>query len=885
MRSPRSHQALIILAFSCGTASAAPHDLTRGELVDETLVRVQDRYFDPARVEPMAMLLGALASVQASAAEILVDPSDVKAVSVTVNAVTRSFDLSTVDSIEKASARLKEIFRFVQAHLSTTSDRVRIEYAAVNGMLATLDPHSAHLDLEAVREMHVKDTATFGGVGVTIALIDDKASGEKQLTVTALVVADGPAARAGVKPGDRIVKIDDAPTARLTLEEATRRLRGDPQTRIALTVERAGVAGTTRYDVVREVIHASDVHTRLLRGGVGYLQIDRFSSSVAAELEHAMAGLRSQGAHAWILDLRRNPGGFVAQAVAVADLFLDSGTIVTTEGHGERDEQRAKAAGTDHLPVAVLIDGATASAAEIVTGALKNLDRAVVLGQTTFGKGTVQNTFDLPDGSSAKITIGQYLTPGDISIQSVGIAPDLELDRLAVPQQLGNPTDALRLEQVAAPRESELDAHIVSKYARAPEPPFAIVRLVDGSADAQTELARELIASAHAAHRLALIEELKPLVAQRRATEEQRLEQALAKLKIDWSNHAVTAGARLSLAVTTDKASYAAGETIAITGTVTNTGTSPAVQVHAAARSSDWVFDGTELVFGKLEPGTSRTFTASVQCPADAASRIDSLAWVGSDNLTTAPTKIAIAALPRPQFAYTHQLIDASGDGVAQLGESERLHVRVTNVGAGPALAPAATLRSASGGLVSVVEGRFDLRRLAPGESRDLDFTFELVKDYRDTDGKLKGYADTEAVVELSIYDPELRELTREKLHFPLRPAVATRHAAAIGEVTPPRLALAPLTLETAADHATVSGTATDDTHVEDVYVVVSNREQKIDRRKVFYVSNRGKKSATKLDFTARVPLWPGSNFIAVVARETDQVSTVTSVYVLRSAP
>jgi carboxyl-terminal processing protease len=985
-----------------GTSAAknnkANYDLSSLKVFSNTLVKVRDNYVDPTRVDARGMLIAALESVQRNIAEVLVDARDDKSeVIVTVNDKVQTFNIADVDSVWKLAARLKEIFRFIQANMNPGSDPAQIEYAAVNGMLSTLDPHSQLLDPEQARDMDINTSGKFGGIGIVIGMRRDKKANTNRLTVINLIQGETPATRAGLKAGDRIVKINDEPTDNLTLNEAMNRLRGDPQTKVSVTVERPGVTVPAQvYELVRDIIHVPSVHARLLPGNVGYLKLDQFSQEVSSEMRRSMEELRRQGAKGWVLDLRNNPGGLLDQAVRVSDVFIDTGTLVTTVGYAgkQREEKRAQPAGTDHLPLAVLVNSNSASASEIVAGALKNLDRGVIVGQTTFGKGSVQVLFDYDDGSKLKLTIAQYLTPNDVSIQSVGITPDIELQRVFVPEKIASYKDILRLlKPINRWREVDLEAHLTSKNIHEGEKPADSVRFIEPEEkkkpetaekdetpddpshaaapdddeeddtpqevgdnfkeDFQIRFARELVASGKATSRSELIKETKPFLAHRKAEEEAKIAAALGKLGIDWSVGPAQPGAHLVAHITTDKPSnkVTAGEVIAIQGSVTNNGTAPAYQVHARGKNDDWTFEGVELVFGRVDPGQTRNFTAYVKVATDAETRVDQVEWdfteAGGAKVDAPVTMVAIDGLPRPQFAYTYQLIDdgGNGDGLLQLGESLRLHVTVKNVGKGPGLATSALLRNASGNGIVVNKGRFELQKLAAGESRSMDFTFDVKKDF----------TAKEAGLDLTVFDADLRENVNERLKFPVHAAAAgpvaqkgvvkvqrnvevrsgaaedaqvvgtakrgailpmtgkegswarielepgrpgfvpaTAVAAAGGQVTasafvpawqvtPPTIAVNVTTHETPADHFQVQGSATDDNHLEDLYILVSNRDSKIEGKKVYYLSNRGRKSGNKLDFSANVPLWPGNNLITIVARESNEVHSVQNLFVLRN--
>src|SRR4029079_12058722 len=297
---------------------------------------------------------------------------------------------------------------------------------------------------------------------------------------------DTPAWRKGIKAGDHIVRINQEPTENLTSNEAVARMRGDPRTGVTLYIERKGVDGVMRFDLIRDVIRVSQVEHKLLDTGlsakVGYIRVRQFSKGIASDVADAMRDMAGKGAGSWILDLRGNPGGLLEEAVQLADLVGDHGTIVTTVSGRDREARRAEHGfGDTTSSLAVLVSPGSASASEIVAGALKNLDRAAIIGTRTFGKGSVQELYDNDDHSKLKLTIAQYLTPGDRSIQNVGIVPDIALQRMYVPDKNDSPQDFVRLlPPTRTYGEKDLDAHLVSTYARdVDKPAFELPYLVE----------------------------------------------------------------------------------------------------------------------------------------------------------------------------------------------------------------------------------------------------------------------------------------------------------------------------------------------------------------------------------------------------------------------
>src|SRR5450432_86670 len=396
------------------------HDLSALKIFSSTLVRVKDRYVDPSRIDPKKMLYSALDSVQFNIPEVLVEPDVARnKVTVAVNDKKEVFDTDDVDSPWHLQRKLKSIFRFIETNMNAGADLNKVEYAAVNGMLSTLDPHSILMDPEQARDMDVSTSGKFGGLGIVIRMIDRKPTVVKPMK-------DTPAWRKGIKAGDHIVKINNEPTENLTSNEAVDRMRGDPKTGVTLWIERKNTKDALRFDLVRDVIRVTQVEHKLLDHNVGYIRVKQFSKGIASDVGDALKEMQGQGATAWILDLRNNPGGLLEEAVQLSDLFVDSGTVVTTVSGRDREARRAERGfGDINSSLAVLVNGGSASASEIVAGALKNLDRAAIIGTRTFSKGSVQELYDNDDHSKLKLTIAQYLTPGDRSIQNLGIVPDI----------------------------------------------------------------------------------------------------------------------------------------------------------------------------------------------------------------------------------------------------------------------------------------------------------------------------------------------------------------------------------------------------------------------------------------------------------------------------
>ena len=315
-------------------------------------------------------------------------------------------------------------------------------YSAIKGTLRGLDPHSSFLDPDSYREMQVETSGSFGGLGIEITLRDDI------LTVVAPIEGT-PAYRAGIHSGDRIIKIDGIVTKDMQLSDAVKRMRGRPGTKVIISVAREGWTEPKDIEIVREQIRVQSVRTHDLENGIGYLRLRQFQEQTAHDVEAALEKFTKAGKKAMVLDLRNNPGGLLTAAVEVAEKFLDDGKLVVyTEGRVRNQNMRFSAHAKKPLntiPMVVLINQGSASASEIVAGALQDYNRAVVVGTQSFGKGSVQTIIPLSDGSGLRLTTAKYFTPKGRSIHGKGITPDIEVE---VPKEKNG---------AAAPKPPSLD--------------------------------------------------------------------------------------------------------------------------------------------------------------------------------------------------------------------------------------------------------------------------------------------------------------------------------------------------------------------------------------------------------------------------------------------
>jgi carboxyl-terminal processing protease len=363
-----------------------------------------------------------------------------------------------VTAVEDTYEKLKvftEILSLVQSNYVEEVNSRDLIYGAVKGMLETLDPHSAFMPPEAFKEMQVETQGSFGGLGIEITVKD------RMLTVVAPI--DGtPADRAGIQPGDRIVKIEGQFTKDMTLMDAVRKLRGPKGSKVTISVLREGSLEPLEVTLVREIIEVHSVRNKALGDGIYYVRITSFQEKTTKDLEKALEQAVKSGTVALILDLRNDPGGLLNQAVAVSDMFLDKGQlIVYTQGRLKNQDLRFTAehnGGLPRWPMVVLVNGGSASASEIVAGALQDWQRAVIMGTKTFGKGSVQTVIPLSDGSALRLTTAKYFTPRGRSIHGTGIMPDIVVEAVKpeVVAQRQREEEARRLSSGGRPAEQRI---------------------------------------------------------------------------------------------------------------------------------------------------------------------------------------------------------------------------------------------------------------------------------------------------------------------------------------------------------------------------------------------------------------------------------------------
>lgn len=800
---------LMVSLMTCSPtfAQGKGYDLEKMRLIYAVLHKIRTRYVDPTRVSPPKMLKEALSHIQRQVPEVIVRDLGKGIVEIQVDAARKKFDIGSVNSPWSLTDRLKKILAFIQKNLRAETKRKHVEYAAVDGMLDTLDPHSVLMRPEFFRHMQISTSGHFGGLGIEISICDGELTIRRplkhtpawktRLKVGAEMVRAQPMDEAAklvvssrgvhlvslpsdhqslmlkqgeqvvrLMAGDKIVRIENESTVNMTLNDAVNRLRGKPGTDVVIWIMRKGWKRALPFAIRRAEIKIPSVRSQMLSGSIAYVRLLKFQAETAMELLTTLGKMRSKTRlNGLIMDLRDNHGGLLDQAVHVADMFVDSGTLVSTVGFAgsQRREIRARMHKSlrelSRLPMVVLVNGESASASEIVAAALKNLDRAVILGKNTFGKGSVQVIFKTPSSTGLKLTISQWFAPNNFSIQQVGLVPDIRT--LPVRLEAGKPMKYFTVEKDLR-RESDLKASLRSgamvaktkpyqtmHYLTEPVPPKArgfVCRFCGQEPDdeplpnpdvfvedVEIRLAKGLLQASPKARRTEMLKGAQGYFQGANGRQASIIAARFSKLGIDWS-----AGTRPSARPKLETSCVAgrngrvtSGERLVVTCKVSNNSPYPVYRLRAETTSSHPMLRNQELFFGAILPQQSKQAAFSVRIPKSFPAQADTLTIKFFDGFGHAPAPLTMMvymdSLESPRFAYSYKLVEgarSNGDGLIQVGEEVRMKLVVRNIGKGPARQAYAYLANRSGDALYVNKGRFALSGLRTNERKSFVFSF-----------------------------------------------------------------------------------------------------------------------------------------------------------------
>ena len=457
--------------------------LQKGEITVFALKTAEKRYLDKSKIKVEDLLGYALDAVQDSLPETLISYDKTKKViNLQIYNKKHIIKVKSLRDVVDVAYALRAVYIHLDKEYKPEPPLTKddIEYIAINGILKKLDPHSYLFTPKDFEDFEKSTEGNFGGLGIVVGMNDN---GE----ITVISPMKGtPATKAGIEANDVIVQIDDMSAVNLTLDKAVSKMRGVPGTPITLMIRREGVPELLKFDIIRAEIKITSVLAAMPQPEIGYINLSGFMENTYSTLVEELDGLKKKGMKALVLDMRNNSGGLLSQAISISDIFLDKGVIVSTvEDDEEIEVNYAKKKRGDILdiPIIVMINEGSASATEIVTAALKKNGRATVLGRKSFGKGSVQTIIGTPGGGGMKLTIAEYLTPGNISIQSVGITPDIETRPVFIHPDKISVFDSG--ENIL--KEGDLEEHIVSRYApKTIEKPRTTIRYFKEYKDVKT---------------------------------------------------------------------------------------------------------------------------------------------------------------------------------------------------------------------------------------------------------------------------------------------------------------------------------------------------------------------------------------------------------------
>lgn len=841
---------------------------------------IQHEYYDPARIKPREMLEEGFYELAKEVPEIL-PRFEGNTLHFQIASKKVDISLAGVNQFYDILFPIGQVFDLLKTEYRGDVKPEDMEYAFISGMLSVLDPHSSMLPPKAYEEFKTQTSGQYGGLGIVI--------GEKEDELTVIApLEDTPAWRAGIKTDDKIVQIGDQSTANMDLSDAVDLMRGDPGTKVTLRIRSKG---QEPRDVVltREVIAIKSVESKIVKidgKDVGVLRVKGFQEDTFSDAVKGLEKLQKESGNKLagiVLDLRNNPGGLLDQAILIADKFLSHGDIVYTEAANESDEDIAiakKQADDVTLPLAVLINQGSASASEIVAGALKNNDRAIVVGQKSFGKGSVQSLFSLRDGSSLKLTVAQYLTPGHVSIQAEGIVPDIHLYPSLVKK------DEFDLREDRDFSESKLDSHLENtKYLKTAKPFYDMTYLMNDKTAEESQYVSKIKEeddySLNFAARLivdvavkkaplpktALLTTAQSFLDKEAHAQDKLIADAMKKLDLNWdagdAKNAVPKFAYRYEFVDEAEAKLSvlkAGGKAKLRVFLRNDGVAPSHRTLAEIESYNPLIDGKELAFGYVKPGEERSASIAVTVPNEIIDfKEDAALNIYASEIGETPLKESITTVfeekPSPQFAYSYQLFDGNGaksvgngDGIPQKGEKIALEVTLKNVGKGTAAKAEVNLQNALGDMVFLDKARATLGEIKNGGEAKGELMFSVRDAFDKDEFSIKLFA-LDMDSKTSISDTLKFDKTKDKALVPPTGQVQVIPDIVISDTSAQN-----------GDKYRVVAKIDNATPLKDIAIFVKGK-------KIYYDNLQGGAAITSKEVAVTVPLEDGLNPIVIQAR------------------
>lgn len=873
------------LAFF-GFGSSAPKELNLGGIkrISRACYLIQHEYYDQSRIKLRDMLEEGFFELAKEVSEVL-PQFEHQTLHFTVGTQKTKIDLSGIHDFYDILYPVSAAFHFIAENYKGDVQSQDMEYAFISGMLEVLDPHSAMFPPKAYEEFKTQTSGQYGGLGIVI--------GEKDYELTAVaVMEDTPAWRGGVKADDRILQIGRQATVNMTLSDAVDFMRGAPNTKVILKVQTITKGPDDKeirlpprdVELTREIISVPSVQVKLVTEGnkkMGVVRLKGFQEDTYVDMVKGIDALTQAAGgklDGLVLDLRNNPGGLLDQAILIADRFLQSGDIVYTEGANEVDEEVAIAKKQDTdvlLPMVVLINEGSASASEIVAGALKNNGRAVVMGKKSFGKGSVQSLYSLHDGSSLKLTVAQYLTPGRVSIQAEGITPDIHLYPSLITE------DNLDLRENQDFNEKKLDSHLenvkrlkasASWYdmtylqTRLPEIESQYTSKIRLEEDYPLQISAKLLAQATTANKQQMIQEFKGLLDKESQNQDLQIAGTLKKRNIDWSLGQTAMPPQLEERHQfVDEAGNViqqlpASAKIKLKVFLKNTGGSVLNRVIAETTSFNPLLDSKEFIFGKINPGQEVESDLSIAVPSEIINFKEDVALnIYTEKTTNAPVKKFIATQfiekTAPDLTYSYRLYDGNGggssgngNGIPEKNEKIVLVVKIKNLGPGVSEKTIVNLQNTEGDYVFLSQARQNLGVLKPGEESVANLSFEIKDNFDKTDFDIK----------LAALDDSTKASISDTLTFNSKATKTMDPKPGELQVTP-RIEVSAATTQM-KDKYKIVATVLGDAGLKDIAIFVKGK-------KLFYDNLQGGIAVKSKVIAVDVPLEDGLNSVVIQAR------------------
>ncbi|MGC9043025.1 MAG: S41 family peptidase [Myxococcota bacterium] len=883
-----------------------------------TVLHIVENYVDQKRINPYEMFKAALRGIEKAVPELVIKLNEeTYELDITMGDKHMNLKFKKPSLIWENTILLKTVFDFIDENIKNRKRLYEVEFSAINEMLSELDPHSNFMNASQCNELRISTAGKFGGLGIIIQ--------SKNGYITVVSPLKGtPAHKAGIKSGDRIIRIDDESAVNMTLDEAVNRLRGEPGTKVTIYVMREGWTEPRKMVLIREEIKTREVDKLLLydekkRHKVAYIKINGFSEETYDDVRNAYRSLKDEAKGSLsgvIIDLRDNPGGLLDASVKVSDIFLKSGLIVSTQAKdGEKvEEKKAYEDKNDvDIPMAVLINRGSASASEIVAGALKDNNRAIIIGQTSFGKGSVQILYDRAASSDEleglknyklsqsprdclKLTIAEYMTPRNISIQSIGIVPDVYL----VPQVV----QKYSMNMYYFPRyssEVKLEKHLESS--RPPEDkPFIILPYVynkddneeededgqynkDIKEDFEMKFAKEILINGNSNNRLKLIETAQKMRESYYDAENKKFMDILKQRGIDFTNgENKSIDVEMSVAYkqivyknqekkdsskkedkTIEKTEMInseilkAGNDYFINFKLKNRTDSPIYRLSGIIESQDPVLNGKEIFWGYIPPQGVREYDVMVKFsksfPRVAIPYRVRLLINGKYLDKSFERVLKVDSIPQPRYVFSYHISDSGENGnmngKIEKGETVKIHVEVKNTGDGDALNARVSLQNQSGKAVFLKNGMCTFAKIKKGESDICDLQFSL-KDKPESDLKFKLYVTDDVFYEESSvvlnlpFGAPLRNLATSKFDPPIIKVISAPEQ----EVIDRKMANIVFSVFNLKGE-------------EDIYIRVNDN-------KAFYLKNSNKKDSIE-NIKAELPLKEGFNNVYIFVRMSEE--------------